>query len=432
MTGTDGGAGPGARPGWRWDVALSFAGAQRHYVEQVAEALKAGGVRCFYDADEQIDLWGKYLAEELPVIYGEQAAVVVVFVSAEYASRDWTRLERRVALGRAVQERREYVLPARFDDTPLPGLLSDMVTMDVRGRSPEQFAAMIADKLAELGVIVSMSPTGLQATVPAPPRWAAPAPVPPSHLARTLIGHFDRVSGVAYSPDGGLLATSSDDNTARVWDPVTGKRLRKLTGHILTGQLGAVAGVAFSPDGRLLATAGGDRTARVWDPATGKHLRKLVGHTGTVHGVAFSRDGRLLATAGGDDTARVWDPATGEHVHTLTGHPGGVLAVAFSPDGLLLATSGYGRVRLWDQTTGKHLRILTVDGDWLFGASFSPDGRLLAIADGDGTARIWDPATGEHLRTLTGHTGGLLGVAFSPDGLLLATAGSDKTARIWD
>ena len=152
MTGAGGGAGAGARPGWRWDVALSFAGAQRDYVEQVAAALKARGVRCFYDADEQIELWGKYLAEELPAIYGEQAATVVVFVSAEYAARDWTRHERRAALGRAVRERREYVLPARFDDTPLPGLLSDMVTVDLRTRTPQQFAAMIAGKLAVLGI----------------------------------------------------------------------------------------------------------------------------------------------------------------------------------------------------------------------------------------------------------------------------------------
>ena len=152
MAGADSGTDPGTGPGRRWDVALSFAGAQRDYVEQVARALQARGVRCFYDADEQIELWGKYLAEELPVIYGEQAAAVVVFVSAEYAARDWTRLERRAALNRAVRERREYVLPARFDDTPLPGLLSDMVAVDLRGRTPEQFAAMIAAKLASLGV----------------------------------------------------------------------------------------------------------------------------------------------------------------------------------------------------------------------------------------------------------------------------------------
>ena len=57
------------------------------------------------DADEQVGLWGKHLAEELPAIYGEQAAAVVVFVSADYAAEDWTRLERRAALARAVQER---------------------------------------------------------------------------------------------------------------------------------------------------------------------------------------------------------------------------------------------------------------------------------------------------------------------------------------
>ena len=134
--GDNSGTESGARPEWRWDVALSFAAAQRDYVEQVAGALKARGLRCFYDADEQLELWGRYLAEELPAIYGERAAAVVVFISAEYAARDWTRLERRAALNRAVHERREYVLPARFDDTPLPGLLSDMVAIDLRGSSP--------------------------------------------------------------------------------------------------------------------------------------------------------------------------------------------------------------------------------------------------------------------------------------------------------
>ena len=158
MTGAND-ADPGARPRWRWDVALSFADAQRDYVEQVAAALKARGVRCFYYADEQIELWGKYLAEELPAIYGEQAAVVVVFVSADYAARDWTRLERRAALARAVREQREYVLPARFDDTPLPGLLPDMVTVDLRTRTPQQFAAMIADKLAIPSIAASTPPT---------------------------------------------------------------------------------------------------------------------------------------------------------------------------------------------------------------------------------------------------------------------------------
>jgi hypothetical protein len=150
MTGVKGGDGPGVWPGWRWDVALSFAGAQRGYVEQVAGELGTLGVRCFYDADEQIELWGRHLPEELPAIYGEQAAAVVVFVSAEYIDQDWTRLELRAALDRAVRERREYVLPARFDDTLLPGLLPGVVYADLRTQTPQQFAKMVASKLAEL------------------------------------------------------------------------------------------------------------------------------------------------------------------------------------------------------------------------------------------------------------------------------------------
>ena len=190
MTGADGGAGPGARPGWRWDVALSFAGAQRDYVEQVAQVLQARGVRCFYDADEQIDLWGKYLAEELPVIYGELAAAVVVFVSAEYAAHDWTRLERRAALNRAVRERREYVLPARFDDTALPGLLLDMVAIDLRTRTPQQFAAMIAAKLAALSIVLSAPPTVPQATSRSPASGGKVQPTwrPRRFHAITLVG----------------------------------------------------------------------------------------------------------------------------------------------------------------------------------------------------------------------------------------------------
>ena len=115
------------------------------------QALKARGVRCFYDADEQVRLWGTHLAEELPRIYARESAAVVVFVSADYAGRDWTRLERRAAFSRAVGEAGVYVLPARFDDSELPGLLPDVVAVDLRRYTPEQFADLVVAKLADLG-----------------------------------------------------------------------------------------------------------------------------------------------------------------------------------------------------------------------------------------------------------------------------------------
>ena len=226
-------ASAGILPRWRWDVALSFAGPQRDYVEQVAAALKARGVRCFYDADEQIELWGKYLAEELPAIYGEQAAVVVVvvFVSAEYAAREWTRNERRAALARAARERQEYVLPARFDDTPLPGLLRDMSYVDLRTKTPQQFAAMIAGKLAALKITGPRSlgagdlardaeaagPAGAVRAGDADPRWlgvhaaisvpGVPDEIPPEYVPRDAdaAAHGVRARVAAAAERGGFV-----------------------------------------------------------------------------------------------------------------------------------------------------------------------------------------------------------------------------------
>ena len=160
MSAADGGAGPGARPGWRWDVALSFAGTQRDYVEQVARALKARGMRCFYDADEKVQLWGTYLAEELPGIYAREAAAVVVFVSADYAGRDWTRLERRAAFSRAVLEAGSMCCPPGSMTARCPGccpmLVSSTCVAIPQSSSPPWSLA----KLADLGISPSPADAG--------------------------------------------------------------------------------------------------------------------------------------------------------------------------------------------------------------------------------------------------------------------------------
>lgn len=134
-----------------FQVALSFAGEQRDYVREVAEELAKHRVKAFFDEENTIRLWGKNLVEEFQRIFMTDSNAVVMFISKEYAEKEWPRHERRSALTRALRERREYVLPVRFDDTVLPGLDPDALYLPLNVRSPAQLAKEILEKLVELG-----------------------------------------------------------------------------------------------------------------------------------------------------------------------------------------------------------------------------------------------------------------------------------------
>jgi WD40 repeat protein/3',5'-cyclic AMP phosphodiesterase CpdA len=245
----------------------------------------------------------------------------------------------------------------------------------------------------------------------------------------TLTGHTDAVRAVAFSPDGTVIATGSADRTARIWDAATGGALATLTG---SGG-GGVRAVAFSPDGTLIATGSDHRTAWIWDASTGAPRASLSGHTDAVRAVAFSPDGTLIVTGSDDGTGRIWDSATGGARATLTGHTDAVGAVAFSPDGTVIATgSADGIARTWDSATGAARTTLTGGIGGVRAVAFSPDGALIATGSDDGTGRIWDSATGAARVTLTGHTDVVRAVAFSPDGALIVTGSDDGSARVWD
>lgn len=134
-----------------YDIALSFAGEDRDYVDRVANLLKEGGVKVFYDLFEEADLWGKDLYVHLSEIYTKRAQFTVMFISESYANKLWTNHERRAAQARAFQEAQEYILPARFDDTDIPGVVPTIGYISLEGRSPEDFTSLITKKLVSSG-----------------------------------------------------------------------------------------------------------------------------------------------------------------------------------------------------------------------------------------------------------------------------------------
>ncbi len=140
----------GSRTKFEYDVALSFAGEQRDYVERVAKALDETGVTYFYDAREETRIWGKDLAAFLDELFREKARFCVMFLSDDYVRKKWPAWEGRAAIARAVIEKhREYVLPVRFDDAEFLGLRPSIKYLDARRLSPEKVAKSIVAKLSD-------------------------------------------------------------------------------------------------------------------------------------------------------------------------------------------------------------------------------------------------------------------------------------------
>jgi WD40 repeat protein len=233
------------------------------------------------------------------------------------------------------------------------------------------------------------------------------------------------------SPDGRLIVTSGGDAVATLRN-----RLSRKTVAVLRSDACCTRGMAFTPDGKLVAVASGDVT--VWNIATGRRVAVLThpGYTdegNEANGVAFTSDGGFVIAAGNDGKARVWNLSTRKLIATVRADRDYVWSVAFSPDGKRFATGGEdGMVRIWDLATRRQTALLRGHLAPIHDASFSPDGKLLLTASDDGTARLWEPATERTVAVLRGHVGRVLSATFSRDGMSVVTTGADATTRLWD
>ena len=290
-----------------------------------------------------------------------------------------------------------------------------------------------------------------------------------------------RVRGVAFSPDGRLVATGSNPEVA-LWDSVTGKRLATLSGH--TGQ---IYSMAWSPASKLLASAADDGMVRLWDTQAGRAIQTLkTASNASFLSLAWSPDGRQVVAGTPDGDVVRWNAETGAQLATWSGparqaghggeYPFAVWGVAWSPDGRHIVSTRYDDlVLLWDVATGRSQVIPKTDtqpntvtwspngrqfavtddqgkvilwngangargktfeghdGDgWAYGLTWSPDGSLVASSRHSGLVQLWDAQTGKELAALTAHLNAVWGLAWSTDGLLrLASASDDGSVCLW-
>jgi WD40 repeat protein len=245
-----------------------------------------------------------------------------------------------------------------------------------------------------------------------------------------LAGHTNYVRSLAFSPDGKLLASSSDDGTLILWNAASGKELITLQTHA-----DRATRLAFSPDGKTLASAGNDGTVEFWSVPDGRELRSFSG----MFRAAFSPDWKTIAAFWQDSAkkyhARMFDLASGSGLSDLDID---YSQFAFSPDGRILA-SGVSRhnIFLWEVATGKASGILTGEGAWYSGPLFfSPDGKWIASTSdaysGNWTFGLWSLEQEKEILVFHGHERSVNAVGFSADGKMLISGSSDGTLKFWN
>lgn len=296
---------------------------------------------------------------------------------------------------------------------------------------------------------------------------------------KAITGHKKWVTYLSWEPlhvraPSRYFASASKDGDLRLWDAVLGK-----CDKIFSGHTAAVTCVRWGGQG-LIYSSSQDRTIKVWRASDGVLCRTLTGHAHWVNTLALSTDYALRTGAfdpsdktrkhaeeglssdnlkslalkryqqlsgssdsstgverlmsGSDDfTLFLWCPEKeSKPIARLTGHMQLVNDVKFSPDGRKIASASFDKsIKLWDGRTGKYLSSLRGHVGAVYQISWSSDSRLIVSGSADSTLKVWDVGKTKILGDLPGHADEVYAVDWSPDGCRVASGGKDKVLKMW-
>ncbi len=394
-----------------FDVFLSHSSQDKAVVREVAERLKADGLRVW------LDEWEIKPGDSIPSKIDdglERSRVLVLCMSANAFGSDWAQLEAGTFRFRDPLNIERRFIPLRLDDTSIKDSLAQFSYINWLPDDREQGYAKLLESCRSIAKLAEMQ-----------------APAAGEQVAEMAIqlDHDTHVYCWAFSSDGKRALSGSNDNMVHLWDVQNGHHLRVLKGH-----KDLIWSVVWSADQSRALSCSKDKTIRLWDVETGRCLRVFKGHTDAVLSVVWSADHRHVLSSGGDTTLQLWDVETGSRLRQFDFNQiAAIWSVALNADGYrALSGDSDGAVRVWDVKSGQCERVLEGHTGSIMSIVWSSDGRRALSGGEDKTLRAWDVESGLCLRVLEGHTNSVLSVALSSDGRRALSGSYDKTVRMWD